>query len=102
MIKLIRMRSGEDVIGDVTTENAEYIEIEKPAVLMPVPAPAGQRGHEMSMGMVPWQPFSKSNQFSIPRNWVVTTSDPADDIENGYRTNFGSGITVTSNKLLVD
>ena len=98
MIKLIRMKSGEDVIGDVTKIDTGYI-LEKPAVLMPMPASAGR---EMSMGMVPWQPFSKSTKFSIPDDWVVTTSEPADDIENGYRTNFGSGITITTNKLLVD
>jgi hypothetical protein len=98
MIKLIRMKSGEDVIGDVTEIDTGYI-VEKPAVLMPMPA---SQGREMSMGMVPWQPFSKSTKFSIPGDWVVTTSDPADDIENGYRTNYGSGIQVATNKLLVD
>ena len=98
MIKLIRMKSGEDVIGDVTEIDTGYI-VEKPAVLMPMPASPGR---EMSMGMVPWQPFSKSTKFSIPGDWVVTTSEPADDITNGYRTNYGSGIQVATNKLLVD
>jgi hypothetical protein len=54
------------------------------------------------MGMVPWQPFSKNTKFDIPADWVVTTSEPADDVANGYRTNFGSGIQVSTNKLLVD
>ena len=98
MIKLIRMKSGEDGIGDVTEIDSGYI-VEKPAVLMPMPA---SQGREMSMGMVPWQPFSKSTKFSIPGDWVVTTSEPADDITNGYRTNYGSGIQVATNKLLVD
>ena len=92
------MKSGEDVIGDVTEIDSGYI-VEKPAVLMPMP---GSQGREMSMGMVPWQPFSKNTKFDIPADWVVTTSEPADDIENGYRTNFGSGIQVSTNKLLVD
>ena len=98
-IKLLRMRSGEDVIGELADENSEFINLEKPAVLMPMPA---SQGREMSMGMVPWQPFSKSTKFSIPGDWVVTTSEPADDITNGYRTNYGSGIQVATNKLLVD
>ena len=44
MIKLFRMRSGEDVIGDVESENQEYINLEGPAVLMPV---QGNQGGQM-------------------------------------------------------
>ena len=97
-IKLIRMRSGEDVIGEVTTENPEFLEVEQPAVLMPMP---DGTGNSVQMGMVPWQPFSKSKQFSIPKDWVVTLSEPAEDIENGYRKSYGSGIDVTSKQLLI-
>ena len=95
MIRLIRMRSGEDVVGELTKENEEFIDVKEPAALMPM---SGGANKTVQMGMVPWQPFSKSTKFNIPKDWVVTTSDPADDIENGYRTNFGSGITITTNK----
>ena len=29
MIKLIRMRSGEDVVGEVTKENEEFLDIKR-------------------------------------------------------------------------
>ena len=98
MIKLFRMRSGEDVIGDVESENQEYINLEGPAVLMPV---QGNQGGQMQMGMVPWQPFSKNKEFSIPNDWIVTMSVPTDDIADGWRKSFGSGIEVPSKKMLL-
>ena len=97
MIKLIRMKSGEDVIGEVSYTN-DSVRIEKPAVLMPM---QNGRGNSVQMGMVPWQPFSKSTEFSIPSDWIVTMSQPSDDIENGYRKNYGSGIDIPQSELLV-
>jgi hypothetical protein len=98
MIKLIRMRSGEDVVGEVTKENEEFIDIKDPATLMPM---SGGANNAVQMGMVPWQPFSKSKEFSVPRSWVVTVSEPADDLEDNYRRVYGSGIGVPPKKLLL-
>jgi len=98
MIKLIRMRSGEDVVGEVTKENEEFIDIKDPATLMPM---SGGANNAVQMGMVPWQPFSKSKEFSVPRSWVVTVSEPADDLEDNYRRVYGSGIDIAPKKLLL-
>ena len=35
-IKLLRLKSGEDIIGDVVGENSEYLIVKSPAMLMPV------------------------------------------------------------------
>ena len=98
MIKLIRMRSGEDVVGEVSKENEEFIDVKEPAALMPM---SGGANKTVQMGMVPWQPFSKSKEFTIPRNWIVTISDPAEDIEDNYRRVYGSGIDMPPKSLLL-
>ena len=95
MIKLIRMKSGEDVIGEIE-EVKDGIIVESPVVLMQMGSGSGQ----IQMGMVPWQPFSKSKKFTISKEWIVTISDPAVDIENGYRKQHGSGIEVSQSQLL--
>ena len=59
----------------------------------------GDRG-QIQMCMVPWQPFSRSNKFTISKEWIVTISDPAVDIENGYRKQHGSGIELSTSQLL--
>ena len=98
MIRLFRMRSGEDVIGAVESENLEFVNLESPAVLMPV---QGNQAGQMSMGMVPWQPFSKSKSFQLPRDWIVTQSEPTDDVADGWRRSFGSGIDIPPKSMLL-
>jgi|TARA_B100001079_G_C16248655_1_gene442291 hypothetical protein len=97
MIKLLRMQSGEDVLGELYETETSY-RIENPAVLMPMP---DGRGNTIQMGMVPWQPFSKSKEFSIAKDWVVTVSNPSQEIEDNYRRVFGSGIAVPQPKVLM-
>ena len=94
-LKLLRLRSGEDVICEVLKESAEYIYIKNPAMLMPV----GSQGQQMQMGMAPWMPFSEQNEFEIPRDWLVIMSDVVKDIANNYNQIFGSGIVVPDVKV---
>ena len=94
-LKLLRLRSGEDVICEVITESAEYVKIKNPAMLMPV----GSQGQQMQMGMAPWMPFSEQNEFEIPRDWLVVMSDVVKDIANNYNQIFGSGIVVPDVKV---
>ena len=94
-LKLLRLRSGEDVICEVLKESAEFIYIKNPAMLMPV----GSQGQQMQMGMAPWMPFSEQNEFEIPRDWLVVMSDVVKDIANNYNQIFGSGIVVHDIKV---
>ena len=94
-LKLLRLRSGEDVICEVLKESAELIFIKNPAMLMPV----GSQGQQMQMGMAPWMPFSEQNEFEIPRDWLVVISDVVKDIANNYNQIFGSGIVVPDVKV---
>ena len=94
-LKLLRLRSGEDVICEVLKESAEFIYIKNPAMLMPV----GSQGQQMQMGMAPWMPFSDQNEFEIPRDWLVVMSDVVKDIANNYNQIFGSGIVVPDVKV---
>ena len=94
-LKLLRLRSGEDVICEVLKESAELIFIKNPAMLMPV----GSQGQQMQMGMAPWMPFSEQNEFEIPRDWLVVMSDVVKDIANNYNQIFGSGIVVPDIKV---
>ena len=68
-VKLLRLKSGEDVIADVTLVDTEdTIKITNPAILMPM----GQQqpGGQMSMGFGPWAPFSEEKEFEIPTGLV--------------------------------
>ena len=90
-IKLLKLKSGEDVIGDILKENAEFITVGSPAVLMPV---GEGRAGAVQIGLVPWVPFSEAKSFEIKRDWVVLITDPSIDIVNNYNQIFGSGIVM--------
>ena len=90
-VKLLRLKSGEDIEGDIVGENSEYLIVKNPAMLMPV---GEGRGGSVQIGLTPWMPFSVAKDFELPREWVLITTDPALDIVNNYNQVFGSGIVV--------
>ena len=96
-VKLLRLKSGEDVIADVTLVDTEdTIKLENPAMLMPT----GQsQGGQVQMGFGPWAPFSDDKEFEIPRDWLVYISTPNKDLLNQYNSVFGSGIVVPDMKV---
>ena len=97
-VKLLRLKSGEDVIADVTLVDTEdTIKITNPAILMPM----GQQlpGGQMAMGFGPWAPFSEEKHFEMPRDWVGYISTPSKDLLNSYNQMFGSGIVVPDMKV---
>ena len=95
-VKLLRLKSGEDIIADVTLVDTEdTIKVENPAILMPM----GDKGGQMSMGFGPWAPFSDDKEFEIPRDWIVFISTPGKDLINSYNQMFGSGIVVPNMKI---
>jgi hypothetical protein len=95
-VKLLRLKSGEDVIADVTLVDTEdTIILENPAILMPM---GGSQGGQVQMGFGPWAPFSDNKKFEIPRDWLVFISTPAKDLLNQYNSMFGSGIVLPDMK----
>ena len=95
-VKIVRLRSREDVIGDVLSENSESIRVSNPAMLMPVGDP---RGGNVQMGLAPWMPFSDQKEIDFPRDWVLVVVDPVQDLVNNYNQAFGSGIVVPQVKV---
>ena len=95
-VKLLRLKSGEDIIADVTLVDTEdTIKVENPAILMPM----GDKGGQRQMGFGPWAPFSEDKKFEIPRDWIVFISTPGKDLINSYNQMFGSGIVVPNMKI---
>ena len=90
-VKLVRLKSGEDIIADNMAESAEIVKIKNPAMLMPM---SDGRGNQVQVGLAPWMPFSEAKEFELPRDWVLLTTEPAQDIVNNYNQVFGTGIVV--------
>ena len=101
-VKVILMKSGEDVISDaqeiIDKENKGIIayhlknpyvmqlqtkEVEEEAELLvegEKPAPKTK----FQVSYTHWAPMSQQQEFVIPSDWVVTIYDPVDKIKEDY------------------
>ena len=108
-IKLLLLKSGEDIIADVTEmEVGEEEErtivgyfLDKPCVirmrdpnLIEEQGPKKQSGFQVSL--FPWIPLSKETRIPVPADWLITMVEPAyklkemyvkDIVKNGNQSN---------------
>lgn len=90
-MKLVRLSSGEEIIGDVT-DSQNDITIKNGYSLIP----AG----EGRIGFMPFMAYTKAKDgITIPKNFVVFVVEPADELQDQIRE-MDSGI-VTPNKKIV-
>ena len=96
-IKLMLLKSGEDVISDVTEmcvgseENRQVIgyNLNKPCVvkmrdpnLVKEEGPKKQSGFAVSL--FPWMPLTKQKDIPVPADWMITMVEPIDKLKEMY------------------
>ena len=97
-IKLILLKSGEDVIADVTEmrvgtdkEDSQVIgyHLKKPCVvkmrdpnLINDDGPKKQSG--FSVSLFPWMPLTKQESNPVPADWMITMVEPIDKLKEMY------------------
>jgi hypothetical protein len=78
-VKLLVLKSYEDVIAEVTAEDIDgkWYEVTSPFVT---------RLEEDNTRVVfyPYIPLSKDKTIKIPSDWVVTVVEPLDEVKNSY------------------
>ena len=85
-VRIVRLTSGEEVIGDVTQEDGIY-RVQKAALILPT----GQG----SIGLMPWMPYAdQEGGIEIRESFVIFDIKPHDELINEYNTAFGSGLVV--------
>lgn len=90
-MKLIRLSSGEEVIGKVV-ENKDSITITDGYSLIP----AG----EGKIGFMPFMAYTKAKDgITIPNQFVVFIVEPVDQLVDQVRQ-MDTGITVAKNKII--
>ena len=89
-IKLLKLKSGEELIGDVTVVG-DSVTIAHPCQIMPT---------QDGLGFTPWPTLSKHGPVTITKDWVICITDPIDAARDGWNSKFGSGIVLSSNVQL--
>ena len=98
-IKLIRLQTGEDLMGDVLINENGDVVIENPCMVYVRP---NSTGTGASIGLTRWMPYADTKKFKIDNKWIVVLTDPEADLKNEYNKAFGSGIVVAPASLKVN
>lgn len=94
----IQLMNGTDLIGSITglnDDSTQSISIEDPAQVAMMPSQGGTP-NSMSIGLLPWIPFSEESKFVIQKDKIVTSYTPTVDLINNYNRLYGSGIQIAS------
>jgi hypothetical protein len=95
-LRLIRLLSGEDVVGDLTVQDEDY-RIENPVVLGLM---MGQNG-KPNLQMQPMLIFSEQKVVTLKANHVLYDVTVAPEIKNKYNEIYGSGIVVPPQQKII-
>ena len=119
-IKLLLLKSGEDIIADVTEMAVGEEEertivgyfLDKPCVirmrdpnLIEEQGPKKQSGFQVSL--FPWIPLSKDTRIPVPADWLITMVEPAyklkemyveDIVKNGNQSDSTDNDTTSTDK----
>ena len=88
-IKLVKLKSGEELIGDVTVVG-DSVTIANPCQIIPT---------QDGMGFAPWPPFSKNSNVTIKTDWTICITEPVDAARDAWNSKFGSGILLPNVQL---
>lgn len=89
-VKYIKLVTGEDLVSGLKEENDYYL-LSNPTRLV-----ISQEG----MGLMPFSPFTKSEEIKIKKDHVIFIDDLEEEIQNAYNARYGTGIVTSSNILL--
>ena len=88
-IKIVRIVSGEELIGDW---NKETNTITNPVVMIPVA--------KDQLGFQPWIPYSEEEAMTFKEQHIVVVLTPDTKLQNEYNRVFGSGLLVPEEKII--
>lgn len=96
-IRIIKLITGEELLGDVTDQGLTY-SIKNAVIVALVPSRANPQ--QPSIGLAPWMPYAKDDPVIIAKQHVVYDAKPVKEMENNYNSIFG-GIITPPKTLLV-
>ena len=90
-IKLVLLKSGEDVISDMTEMVANdqvigyYLKYPCVAKLIGTDTESvGPSKEPFKLRLTPWMPLSKDTTIPVVADWVISIMEPIDDLKETY------------------
>jgi len=96
MIKLFRLVTGEEIVGEVADSSENFHHIKNPCAIGIVMGASGTP----TLNMHPWLVFSTEKEVTIKDSHVIFVSDVDIKIQNKYNEIFGSGIIIAQQPIV--
>lgn len=94
MIRVLKLITGEEIIGQIDSTNNGVLMLRQPQVLVPQPTPDGA----VKVAYMPWATYGEhvNNAVVIYPHAIVSDYQPTQDLEQHYTQTYISQIQVVS------
>ena len=96
-LRILKLTTGEELVGDIVEETPEKYRVENPCVLGIAMGPNGKA----SLQMQPMLIFSEQKKVDILRANIIYDVSVAPEIENKYNEIYGSGIVLPPSQGII-
>lgn len=94
---LVRLSTGEEIMGEVTTNNSKVLTVKNPVRVVVVPSKTDP--NNPSVAFAPFIQWTDDKELTLNANHVITTATPITEFANQYNGMFG-GIVVPKSGLI--
>jgi hypothetical protein len=84
-VQLLKLLSGEMIIADVLSEEADFITVENPCMIIP---------QKDTLGFSPLLPFANTEKVAFKPDHVMFIVGPAEELVTEFNRIFGAGIII--------
>jgi hypothetical protein len=94
MIKILKLVTGEELLGDAdeVANQLNQIKFVKPCIIQLVPSRSNPE--QVGIALIPYASYAKDHTIMIDKDSVVWEQEPVDEIRNQYNSIFGNGIVL--------
>ena len=89
-IKIIRIITGEDIIGDFSQGNGE-VAVKKPYIIYPTSQP--KPGEAIKFGMFTYIPYAETEEINFKDDKIICVVEPKQDLLASYEQSVSKIIT---------
>jgi hypothetical protein len=97
-LKLVRLFTGEDIMGEILETNDKFIVIKNPVRVVVIPSKA--EPDKPGVGLAPFSHWTKDKEVNLYVHVVMAVMNPISEFVNQYNAVFG-GLVISDNKLIV-
>ena len=96
-LRILKLTTGEELVGDIVEETPEKYRVENPCVLGIAMGPNGKANLQMQPMLI----FSDQKVVEINRDHIIYDVSVAIEIKNKYNEIYGSGIVVPPQQKII-